>query len=60
MVLLQVNDPPADPVLTKLYPHRYWSISAKKTYCEQSLPPYVLISVIYCHGTSWNRYSLKN
>ncbi|EKM55126.1 uncharacterized protein PHACADRAFT_120160 [Phanerochaete carnosa HHB-10118-sp] len=28
----KVNDSPADPLLTKRYPHRYWSISAKKTY----------------------------
>lgn len=29
----KVNNDPLDPVLSKQYPHRYWSISAKKTYC---------------------------
>ena len=33
-LLLQVNNPPADPELTARYPHRYWSISDKKTYGE--------------------------
>ncbi len=29
-----MNAEPADPVLTSLFPHRYWSISSKKGYCE--------------------------
>ncbi|KAI0082604.1 hypothetical protein K474DRAFT_1632758 [Panus rudis PR-1116 ss-1] len=28
----KVNNPPVDPELTARYPHRYWSISDKKTY----------------------------
>ena len=30
--LLEVNNPPVDPALTNRFPHRYWSISDKKTY----------------------------
>lgn len=28
----KVNEEPVDPVLTNRFPHRYWSISSKKTY----------------------------
>lgn len=28
----KVNDEPVDPALTTRFPHRYWSISSKKTY----------------------------
>ena len=34
LFLSQVNNPPANPDLSARYPHQYWAISDKKTYCE--------------------------
>ncbi|KAL5635596.1 hypothetical protein ACGC1H_004410 [Rhizoctonia solani] len=54
----KVNDQPSDPLLTKKYPHQYWSKSAKKGYAGTAvLSKHKPISVSYALDPSVNAAS---
>ncbi|KDN51681.1 hypothetical protein RSAG8_00228, partial [Rhizoctonia solani AG-8 WAC10335] len=51
----KVNDRPSDPLLTKMYPHQYWSKAAKKGYAGTAvLSKYKPISISYTLDPSTN------
>ena len=56
-IQMQVNNEPVDPSLTERFPHRYWSISEKKTYCLlPSTPALCIFSQLL---PSWDRHPFQ-